>query len=293
MRLRILCLLVLPLMMLSVLATNAYADACGAGNQCLSNLAADNFAVLGAQTVTNTGATTLGGNLGLQPGSSITGTGTITLSGVTDISNSLSMAGQNDATGAVTDLHAMAPTMDLTGQDLGGKLLGVGVYTFSSSAQLTGALTLNFTGADQSIVFLIGSTLTTGSASSVLITGAFAGDQVYWVVGSSATLGTTTSFAGDIIAADSVTMNTGATDGCGSVIGQTAAVTLQGNTISTGCNINTTGTGGTPIGTVTPTPVTGGTIVTVPEPSSFALLSSGLLAMVFLTFRKSLVSSLS
>jgi type VI secretion system secreted protein VgrG len=159
----------------------------------------------------------------------------------------------------------------LTGTNLGGLTLFQGVYSFSSSADLTGALTLDFTGPDQTIVFKTGTTLTTASglgAASVLIDGSFANDQVFWLVGSSATIGTFTSFAGNIIAGDSVSMNTSATDGCGSVIALTGAVTLQGNTISTGCSISG--------GIVTPTPIPPGTgtTVVVPEPGAWLLLGS-------------------
>lgn len=155
--------------------------------------------------------------------------------------------------------------------------LGVGTYFFGSSAQLTGALTLNFAGVqNEDIVFQIGSTLTTASGSAVTIENAASGDNVYWQVGSSATLGTSTSFLGDIIALASVTMNTSATDACGSVIALNGAVTLDTNTISTTCPIvsgtTTIGTFGSG-GATTPTTVTGsgggtvtgGTTAAVPE----------------------------
>jgi type VI secretion system secreted protein VgrG len=249
------------------LAINAYADP-------ILGTAAS-YAVLGASTVTNTGATTLNGNLGLWPGTSITGSGTIILNGVVNIANGPAQTAQNDALTGYNALAGLPVSETLTGQDLGTVgTLDAGVYFFKTSAQLTGALTLNFAGAsDENIVFQIGSTLTTASNSSVLIENAGSDDNVYWQVGSSATLGTGTSFAGSIIAEDSVTMNTGATDGCGSVIALTAAVTLQGNTISTGCTISTTaGPGGVPpVGTVTPTPFTGGTTAQLPEGGSTLL----------------------
>jgi len=274
----------LGLLILSVLAVNAHAQGFLG--------TAGSFAVLGASAVTNTGATTLGGDLGVYPGSSITGSGTITLSGAVHQTDAVAQQAQIDALGSKTlgtgylGLQALSPTEVLTGSDLGSVgTLGPGTYFFASSAQLTNALTLNFTGTDQNIVFQIGSTLTTASGSSVLIENLFAGDNVYWQVGSSATLGTTTSFAGNIIADQSVSMNTGAKDGCGSVIALVGAVTLQGNTISTGCSLTTTGG-------VTPTPVTGGTTVTVPEGGSTLLyLCSFLLpigAMRAFRFRRSI-----
>lgn len=101
---------------------------------------------------------------------------------------------------------------------------------------------------------------------------------MYWEVGSAATIGTTTSFVGSIIASDQVAMQTGATDGCGNVISLTAAVTLDHNTISTGCSISA-GTLGPPVvgGIVTPTPIppgTGTTLTVVPEPGAWLLLGS-------------------
>ena len=261
------------------------------------------FAVLGATTVTNTGATTLSGNLGVYPGTAITGSGTITLTGVIDTPTvgtaGAAQTAQADALTAYNTLKGLASTTNLTGQDLGtvGTLtagtLGK-VYTFSSSAQLTGNLVLDFQGVTGvNIVFQIGSTLTTASSSSVSILNAVSGDNVYWQVGSSATLGTSTSFAGDIIALTSVAMQTTAKDLCGSVIALNGAVTLDTNTISTTCpvvsggtTVGTFGSGGTTTGTtVTGTPtgdttgtptITGGTTVNVPEPSILLLLSAGL-----------------
>jgi Ice-binding-like len=234
----------LGLLILSVLAVNAHA-------QGILGTAGD-FAVLGASTVTNTGATTLGGDLGVSPGTSLTGTGTITFTaGVID--NGIAAGAQANALTAYNSMMALSGT-NLTGHDLGGLTLGAGVYTFSSSAQLTGNLILNFGGAsNQTIVINIGSTLTTASGSSVSIVGGNSTDSVYWVVGSSATLGTTTSFMGNIISLTSDTLNTGATDTCGSVIALNAAVTLDHNTISAGCNSATTTTvGGLTPGTVLP-----------------------------------------
>jgi type VI secretion system secreted protein VgrG len=189
---------------------------------------AASFAVLGASTVTNTGATTLNGNLGVYPGSAITGLGTITLNGTVHFADAVAGQAQADALSAYNTIAGLQPVTVLTG-DLGGRTLTAGVYAFTSSAQLTGALTLAGPGQ---FAFLIGSTLTTASSSSVDLIGGANGGNVFWDVGSSATLGTGTAFAGTILATASVTLNTGATIFDGRAIALNGAVTLDGNTVT-------------------------------------------------------------
>lgn len=118
----------------------------------------------------------------------------------------------------------------MTGQDLGGLTLGPGVYYFSSSAALTG--TLNLSGnANERFDFLIGSTLTTASSSAILLMNGAQAGNVFWQVGSSATLGTDTSFAGSILAQVSITLNTG-TSLSGRALALTGAVSLDDNVIT-------------------------------------------------------------
>jgi hypothetical protein len=214
-------------------------------------IAQDNFAVLGATTVTNTGPTVLDGNLGVSPGTSITGFPPGFVNGTTDIGttyipNAAAVQGQIDALAAYNSLAVLPvpATGILTDKDLGGLTLTPGVYFYSSSAQLTGQLTLNFEEkSNQNIVFQIGTALTTASGSSVIIEGAGTGDNVYWDVGTSATLGTTTAFVGDIIAQQSITLNTGATINCGSALALNGAVTMDDNKVST-CTAGAVGAGG-------------------------------------------------
>src|SRR5450755_2395193 len=197
---------------------------------------ANSFGVLGASTVTNTGFSVINGDLGLWSGTSITGFPPGIVNGATHNHDGVAMTAQADALTGYNFLAGLAPTQILTGMNLGGLTLDSGVYFFSSSAQLTGALTLDFQGVNNAmIVFQIfNSTLTTASASSVLVINPGMNDQVYWQVGSSATLGTTTAFYGSIIADASVTLNTGATIDCGRAIALNGAVTMDTNTIDTG-----------------------------------------------------------
>src|SRR6202049_136682 len=129
------------------------------------------FAVLGGSTVTNTATpTTVNGNLGVSPGSAVTGfpPGIVT-GGTIHAADAVAAQAQSDLTTTYVNLANEACNTDLTGQDLGGKTLTPGVYCFSTSAQLTGALTLDAQGNPNAVfIFKIGSTLTTASASSVL-----------------------------------------------------------------------------------------------------------------------------
>jgi uncharacterized repeat protein (TIGR01451 family) len=191
------------------------------------------FAVLGGQTVTNTGSSIITGNLGVSPGSAVTGFPPgIVAGGTIHAADAVALQAQNDTTTAYNSLASQACTSDLTDQDLGGKTLVPGVYCFSSSAQLTGALTLNAGGDSHAVwVFKTVSTLTTASDSSVRLTNGGQPCNVFWQVGSSAVLGTTTSFVGSILALTSIALDTGA-NVSGRVLARNGAVTLDSNTVS-------------------------------------------------------------
>ncbi len=177
--------------------------------------AADDFAVLAGSTVTNTGSSTVVGDIGVSPGSAITGYGSITHTGTLHLANAAALAAQNSVTTAFNGLAAMTPFTVLSG-DLGGMVLTSGVYRYSSSAQLTGTLQLDAQGNNNAYwVFQIGSTLTTAGSAVVQVINPGSNntcdDGLFWQVGTSATLGGSTAFQGNILADQSITLVTGAT----------------------------------------------------------------------------------
>jgi type VI secretion system secreted protein VgrG len=192
------------------------------------------FSVLGGSTVTNTSTPTIvTGNLGVSPGSAVTGfpPGIVT-GGTIHAADAVAAQAQSDLTTVYNNLANAACNTDLTGQNLGGLTLTPGVYCFSTSAQLTGTLTLDAQGNSNAVfIFKIGSTLTTASASSVLLINSASSCGVFWQVGSSATLGTGTTLAGNIVALTSITLNTGA-NVTGRALARNGAVTLDNNHVT-------------------------------------------------------------
>jgi len=171
------------------------------------------FAVLGGSTVTNTGSTAITGDLGLSsPGVSLTGFPPGTQArGIQHVGDPAANQAQSDAQRAYLALADMTCSTALTGQDLGGKALAPGVYCFTSSAELTGQLVLDGRGNSKGVwVFQVASTLTTATNSSVVMRKGGRPANVFWQVGSGATLGTGTAFIGNILAYSSITMNTAA-----------------------------------------------------------------------------------
>ena len=231
---------------------------------------ASNFAVLGGSTITNTGSTVLNGDLGLYPGTSVSGFPPGTVNGAQHITDSVSAQAQTDLITAYNAGSSQTTTSTVSG-DLGGLTLTSGVYTSSSSLGLTGTLTLDGQGNSNAVfIFQIGSTLTTASASRVALINGVQACNIFWVVGSSATLGTNSTFAGNIMALTSITVTTGATVN-GSVLARNGAVTLDTDSISKQtCTAHVITP--TPTPTVTPPILTPLPIIS-PIPTPVALLT--------------------
>jgi Ice-binding-like/PEP-CTERM motif len=260
--LRLLALSFLPL---PLLVLSAFANSVSLGT-------AGSFAVLAGSTVTNTGSSVLHGNVGVWgSGTAVTGfpPGIVTAPGTIYAGGAVPQGAQSDLTTAYNVAAGLTPTSTLTGLDLGGRTLTPGVYFFAGPAQLTGTLTLDTLGnPNAQFVFQIGSTLTTASNSSVIFKNSVTDSNVFWQVGSSATLGTTTSFQGNILALTSITLTTGAAIGCGSALARNGAVTLDSNVIGGGCGGSSSSRS------------------TVPEPGTLGLLGTGLAILAGAARRK-------
>ncbi|MFE9428299.1 ice-binding family protein [Kitasatospora sp. NPDC006697] len=228
---------------------------------------ADSFAVLAGQSVSNTGSSVITGDVGVSPGTAISGFPPGMVNGTIHSADAVAAQAQNDLTTAYNDAASEAPDATISA-DLGGQTLIPGVYNSSTSLGLTGTLTLDAQGDPNAVwVFQAGSTLTTASASRVILTNGAAPCNVFWQIGSSATLGTSSTFVGNILALTSITATTGASID-GRALARNGSVTLDTNRITREtCAAGSTGgtttgtTGGTTTGTTggTTTGTTGGT----------------------------------
>jgi ice-binding like protein len=204
---------------------------------------ADSYAVLAGQTVTNTGPSTINGDLGVTPGAAITGFPPGTVNGTVHAADAVALQAQSDLTTAYNDAAGRTPPAAVPA-DLSGLTLTAGVYKSASALQLTGALTLDAQGDPNSVfIFQAASTLITASASRVNLINGAQPCNVFWQVGSSATLGTSSVFVGNIMALTSISMNNAVTVQ-GRALARNGSVTLINDTISAGrCAPGTTGSG--------------------------------------------------
>jgi hypothetical protein len=196
--------------------------------------AAQSFAVLGATpNVNNTGPTVVTGDLGVSPAAAVVGFPPGTVIGTIHAADATAASAQSSNTTAYGVLAGEACNTTFgVPTDLAGMTLTPGVYCFASSAANTGLLQLDAVGDPNAVwVFQIASTLITGSASTVTVINGGQACNVFWQVGSSAILGTTTTFVGNILALTSVTLQTGASLS-GRVLAQTGTVTLASNAVS-------------------------------------------------------------
>lgn len=191
------------------------------------------FGVLAGSGITNTGPTTIIGNVGTLPTSTITGFGTVTLTGTNHAGDATTLGAKGDLLTAYNDSAGRLPTISYAPIfDLGGLTLAPGVHSDATSFGITGTLTLDALSDPNAVwIFQAGSTLITSVGSMInLINGAQAGN-IFWQVGSSATLGVNSSFSGTIMANTSITLNSGASLN-GRALALNGAVTMDSNTIN-------------------------------------------------------------
>ena len=193
------------------------------------------FVALAGSTTTNTGPTVVNGNVGVSPGTAVTGfpPGTVLAPYAIHASDGTASTAQADLTTAYLDAVGRTATPSASGNvagDLGGLTLTPGLYNSTSSLGITGTLTLNGQGNPNSVfIFQVASSLSTASGSQVVLTNGAQAANVFWQVGSSATLGTYSVFDGTILAQASVSLATGAALD-GRALARTGAVTLDANT---------------------------------------------------------------
>lgn len=191
------------------------------------------IAILAGSTITNTGGTSITGDIALSPGSSIGGFPPGILVGTQHINDVIANQAKVDLTTAYNTAAGLTCTdiVTLSG-NIGGLTLTPGLYKSTSTLSISsGDLTFDAKG-DENAVFIIqiASSLTTTSGRQVILSGGAKASNIFWQVGSSATFGTTSVFKGTILAMQSITFKTGATLE-GKALARNGAITLEGNTI--------------------------------------------------------------
>jgi hypothetical protein len=214
---------------------------------------ADGFAVLAGSGITNTGPSVVNGDIGTFPTTTTTGFPPGTVNGTDHGGDAVTQGAKTDLVTAYNDAAGRTPVTTVP-TELGGTTLTHGVYSAASGTfGITGALTLDAQGDPSAVwIFQMASTLTTANASSVVLVGGAQSCNVYWQVGSSATLGGSTTFRGNILALTSVTLVTSATVD-GRVLARNGAVTLDTNTITRATCAAATPAPATPAPTAAPT----------------------------------------
>lgn len=258
-RVTIITLLLLPILVLGATM--------GAAQVTVGLGTAGNFAVLAGETITNTGPTTITGDVGLHPGSSVTGFDSVTLNGALHVADAVAQQAKVDLVTAYDQAAGSGPATTVA-TELGGQTLTAGEYNSASGTfEITGTLTLDAQGDPNAVfVFQMASTLVTASASVVNVINGANACNVFWQVGSSATLGTGTVFRGNILALTSIALTTGASIE-GRALARNGQVTMDTNTITqAACTQQIT-----PTTTTTTTPTTTPTTApptTQPPPST-------------------------
>ncbi|MDD4624401.1 MAG: ice-binding family protein [Bacilli bacterium] len=225
-------MLILPILTVSALTT-------------INQGTTKDFAVLAGSTITNTGSSTINGDIGLYPGTSLINKEGITLDGTIHLTDSVADVAKNDLTTAYNQVSGLLPVSRIATQ-LGGQTLKPGIYDSADGTfNITGTLILDAEGDSNAIfIFKTSSTLITATSSKISLINNAQHCNVYWKVGSSATLGTNSSFVGHIYALSSITATTGAKIQ-GQLLARDGAVTLDSNTIiNTVCAVTTTVNGG-------------------------------------------------
>ena len=226
-RLRVVTLIVLAVFLMAASASFAAPPPVGLGT-------AGNFAVLAGETITNTGPTTITGDVGLHPGSSTTGFASVTLvpPSATHIADAVALNAKNDLITAYNTAAGSLP-VTIVATELGGQTLPAGVYASDSGTfGITGTLTLDAQDDPLAVfIFQMESTLITATSSVVRIINAGQACNVFWQVGSSATIAPSTTFVGNIMALTSIALQTGATIQ-GRALARNGEVTMDTNTIT-------------------------------------------------------------
>ena len=193
---------------------------------------AASFGVLAGQGVTNTGPTVVGADLGTCPNPAITGFPPGQVLGTIHANDAVACQAQADLTTAYNDAAGRAPTVTYPGaQDLGGMTLVAGVYNTAVSFAITGPLTLDGQNDPDSVfIFQAGSTLITAPDSSVVFINGAQACNVFWQIGSSATLGVGSTMQGTVMALSAITANTNAAID-GRLLTRNAGLTMDSNQV--------------------------------------------------------------